>query len=229
MMRGIQRWAWVSVLLLLLGLQGCSVNQITLGQDATPVPYPGPVKPARAPTPGDYPFYSFGVSQKYEDMEAIDIAQAYYGLYGGYRSWGRVTPGRTASATKVGLQLYFPLHVRWRLKDGREFILENIDVPQIMREYFKNNHIHLQWQREGRSKASRGDYDGLLAYEIKEDTVIIKWVITLNKTPVEKRGAVNGRAPFWELVDEEQVVIVLRGNPAVGIDFDKTYEVLTGS
>ncbi|WP_394706523.1 hypothetical protein [uncultured Hydrogenophaga sp.] len=211
---------------LLLGLAGCSVNQFSLGQDGTPVPYPGPVKPARAATPGDYPFYSFGISQKYEDMEAIDIAQAYYGVYGGYRSWGRVTPGRTASATKVGLQLYFPLHVRWRLKDGREFILENIDVPQIMREYFKSNSIRLQWQREGRPKARVGDFEGLLAYEVQGDSVLLKWVLVMNRIPAAERVNAEGKVVRWDTYDEEYLVARIKGNPVGGIDFSKTYEVI---
>lgn len=124
----------------------------------------------------------------------------------------------------IGLQAYYPLHVRWKLKDGREFMLENIDIRAIMRDYFKTHDIQLQWQREGRPKAKSGDYGPLLAREVKDDTVRIKWVITTNHTPVNQRFTSSGAATRWVTTDEEHLVTTLQGVPTSGIDFNKQWE-----
>ncbi len=211
-------------LLALLALQGCTTTG-TSGSAETPgAPAQTQVKPGHAPIPGGYWMYAFGVSQQREDLENIEIAQSYYGLWAGVRSWARITPGRRASATRLGLQAYYPLHVRWKLKDGREFILENIDVAAIMRGYFQSNNLQLQWQREGRPKAV-GDDSPTLTHEVKDDTVRIKWVISINRTPVNARLTSTGAATKWDTDDEEHVVAVLKGNPTSGIDFSKTREL----
>ncbi len=124
------------------------------------------------------------------------------------------------------MQAYYPLHVRWKLKDGREFILENIDTAALMREYFKTHKLQLQWQREGRPQAKVGEGSPLLAHEVKDDTVILKWVITINRTPVNERLTPTGAANYWDTYDEEHVVAVLKGIPTSGIDFRKTRELL---
>jgi hypothetical protein len=173
--------------------------------------------------PGGYWLYSFGTGQSKANLENIEIAQSYYGIPSLRRSWTRLSPGR-ASGEKIGLQAYFPLSVRWKLKDGREFILENIDTAALMREYFKTHDLKLQWQREGRLQAKVGEGSPLLAHEVKNDTVILKWVITINRTPVDKRLTPTGAAKFWDTYDEEHIVAILKGNPTSGIDFNNTYE-----
>jgi hypothetical protein len=54
--------------------------------------------------------------------------------------------------------------------------------------------------------------------------VILKWVITINRTPVDKRLTATGAANFWDTYDEEHIVAILKGNPTSGIDFNNTYE-----
>jgi hypothetical protein len=168
--------------------------------------------------------YSFGLSQKSEDLVNVEIAQSYYGLWSGVRNWTRITPGRLASANRMGLQAYYPLHVRWKLKDGREFIAENIDVAAIIRESVKTRSLQLQWQREGRPRDKVGDFGPLLTHEVKDDTVILKWVITINRTPVNERLTPTGAATKWDTYDEEHEVAIIKGKPTSGIDFSKTYE-----
>lgn len=160
-------------------------------------------RPGLAPIPGGYWMYSFGVSQKPEDLENIEVAQSYYGIWRDVRSWARITSGRRASATRGGLQAYYPLHVRWKLKDGREFIAEGIDVAAIMLKYFSARDLQLQWRREGRSARAVGDAEPLLAHEVKDDGVILKWVITINRTPVQHRLTSTGAATKWDTYDEE--------------------------
>lgn len=224
-MSGSLQRALVILLLLSLGLAGCSPNQMIIGRDGAPPPYLGPVKPGVAPIPGDCPVYSFGSWQRPENFENVEIAQSYYGLWGRQRWWSRIDPGPRASAHVGALQVYYPLSVRWRLKDGREFALENIDVPQIMRDYFKKEVILLQWQREGRLRDDRGDFEPMLTYEVKNDTVILKWSITINRTPVGLRQSKDGKPPVWDLVSEEHVVAVLKADSVFGLDFSKLYEV----
>ncbi len=124
----------------------------------------------------------------------------------------------------IGLQAYYPLHVRWKLKDGREFILEDIDVRAIMREYFKTNDIKLPWQREGRTKLESSDFDPLLTHAVKDDSLIIKWVIRTNSTPIAQRFLPSGAATKWDTSNEEYLVIAIPGRLTSGIDFNKTYE-----
>ena len=123
------------------------------------------------------------------------------------------------------VQYYFPFSVRWELHDGRQFLLENIDVRGIMREYFKNpgNDLILPWQREARTK-DRWDLYPSLAYEVKDDVLRLKWVLTINKTPVNQRILESGAAARWDISYEEHLVTEIKGNPVQGIDFSKDQE-----
>lgn len=175
--------------------------------------------------PGGSPSYDWGISQSKENFANVEQAQSYSGLYSKQRSWQNISVGSRASATIIGLYAYYPLDVRWKLKDGREFILEKIDIRAIMREYFKTHDILLPWQREGRPKAKSGDAGPLLTHEVKDDTVLIKWVITTNQTPVNQRFTPTGAATRWQTTDEEHLVITIQGVPTRGIDFNKWFEI----
>ncbi|MBI2746094.1 MAG: hypothetical protein HYX45_10970 [Burkholderiales bacterium] len=177
-----------------------------------------------APLPGNAALYDWGISQRKEDFETVERAQSYYGLYRTQRTWINMSTGRRASATILGLQAYYPLSVRWRLKDGREYMLEDIDVDAIMREYFKTHDIKLPWQRENRTKARVGDSDPMLAHEVKDDTVRLRWVVRTNRTPVDQRLTPQGAATRWDFSDEEYIVAVINGKPTAGIDFNKWFE-----
>lgn len=183
------------------------------------------------PMPGDAQFYGFGVLQNKEDFANVEIAQLNFGLYKTQRSWAAILPN-TGSVRFGALRAYYPFDVRWKLKDGREFILENIDTLSIMREYFKTNNFLLQHQREKRQREPFGDHDPALQFGVKDDTVVIKWNLVLNQTPVDKRFpvVVNGiparDGTLWKLEHEEHFVTALKGKPASGIDFTKTFEVL---
>lgn len=205
------------VLVLAASLAGCAATDAVTNPSGQ-----AQVKPGHAPIPGGYWMYSFGSGQTKQHFENVEVAQSYYGLWFGQKSWSAIGPSTRAMGYIVGLQTYYPLHVRWKLKDGREFILEDIDVPAIMRTYFRTHSLQLQWQRERRSKAI-GDGGPTLAHEVNGDTVILKWVITFNRTPVNKRLTPTGAATRWDLVDEEHIVITLKGNPTSGVDFSKKY------
>lgn len=174
--------------------------------------------------PGGEAYYSWGASQSKENFLNVERAQSAYSPYSKERAWIDLRPTSRASAEIIGLQAYYPLHVRWKLKDGREFILENIDFRPSMHEYFKTHDIKLQWQKEGRSKAKVGDAGPLLVHEIKDDTVRIKWVITTNHTPVNQRLTATGAATKWVMTDEEYLVATFQGIPTSGINFDKWFE-----
>ena len=176
--------------------------------------------------PGGVQFYSYGVSQSKENFTNVDKAQSYYGMYTKERWWSSIKPARAPGSVNM-LQIYYPLDVRWKLKDGREFILEKIDIRAIMREYFKTHDIQMPWQREGRSKEAPSDGYPSLVHEVKDDTVIIKWLVITNHTPVENRfPKKKGIPPRWKLTDEEFLVTTIKGVPTSGIDFDKWVEIL---
>jgi hypothetical protein len=175
--------------------------------------------------PGGVPYYSYGVSQSKENFANVDKAQSYYGLYTKQRTWADIKPARAPGSINM-LQMYYPLDVRWKLKDGREFMLEKIDIRAIMREYFKTNDIQMPWQKEGRRKEGPSDGYPSLVHEVKDDTVIIKWLVTTNHTPVAERFTPSGAATRWKFTDEEFIVTTVKGVPTSGIDFDKWIEIL---
>lgn len=179
--------------------------------------------------PGGSFDYAWGVSQSKENFANVERAQSEYSLYTRQRVWIDFQPSSRAGAGIIGLYAYYPLHVRWKLKDGREFILENIDIRAIMREYFKANDIKLQWQRERRPEDKIGDYGPLLTHEVKDDTVHIKWVIRINHTPVNQRLTAKRAATKWDVTHEEHLVITLQGIPTSGIDFNKKWEFKTST
>ena len=224
-MKHVFRHFWVACWLLGgLALGGCATGSGggsgSIGSGGV-----GAVAQGRDYFPGGSPEYGWGVSQKKEDFANVEQAQSYSGLYTKRRSWHNITVGSRSTAQIIGLRAYYPLSVRWKLKDGREFILENIDISAIMREYFKTHEIQLPWQREGRPKHAVGDSDPLLTHEVKDDTVRIKWVITTNRTPVNQRLTAQGAATNWEFTQEEFLVATLKGVPTSGIDFNNWYEV----
>jgi hypothetical protein len=182
------------------------------------------------PMPGDAQFYGFGVFQPKEDFANVEIAQLNFGMNKTRRSWEAILPNR-GSARYAGLRAYYPVDVRWKLKDGREFILEGIDTARVMHEYFKDNNFLLQHQREKREK-SLGDASPTLVFGVKDDTVVIQWLLVLIQTPLDKRFPiiVNGipsvDGTLWKTERELHLVINLKGKPVSGIDFKKTDEFL---
>lgn len=199
----------LALLFLALCLSACASTATTSAQNANPMP-------------GDAQFYGFGISQSKEDFENVEIAQDNFGMYKTSRTWIKFGPGR--GVEYAALSAYYPFSVRWKLKDGREFILENIDTAAIMREYFKTNQLLLIHQRENRPRHPVGDYDPALQFGVKDDTVVIKWLLILNHTPPNQRLQPSGAVNPWKTEHEEHFVTALKGKPTSGIDFKKTYE-----
>lgn len=176
--------------------------------------------------PGNSPYYSFGTAQSKENFANVRRAESAVGIYSDQRSWGWFDAG-IAPGNILMIQYYFPFSVRWELKDGRQFILENIDVRSIMKEYFKDkgNDITLPWQREGRPKYHTGDAYPALVYEVKDDAVRIKWLIEINRTPIDKRILPSGAAVKPDIEYEQHLVVEIKGKPTRGIDFEQKWEV----
>lgn len=207
----IRRLAWGLLLLAVSAVAACAQTQ---GQALAPAPFPG-----------NYPSYAWGTAQLKENFENVEVAQWVPGLFKEMRTWGNIEPSVRHTGQIIGLGQYLPFSVRWKLKDGREFMLENIDTAAIMREYFKTHTIKLPWQEEGRPPAPRGtDPDPVLAHEVKNDTVIVKWIIRKNNTPLDLRFLPNGAATRWDMSRTELIVITIPGNPASGIDFNTRME-----
>jgi hypothetical protein len=175
--------------------------------------------------PGGFPFYSYGTSQSKENFANIARAQDSIALYRKQITWDDIRPGMAPGSINM-LQAYFPLSVRWQLKDGRQFIAEHIDVRAIMRDYFKTHEIRMPWQIEGRSWDKSGDYGPSLVIEVKDDAVILKWLIRTNHTPVNERFTSTGAANWWHVTKEEFIVTSIQGTPTSGINFDKRIEIV---
>jgi hypothetical protein len=82
----------------------------------------------------------------------------------------------------------------------------------------------LPWQREGRPKYHTGDAYPALVYEVKDDSVRIKWLIEFNRTPIEKRILPSGAAIKPDIEYEQHLVTEIKGKPTQGIDFDDDQE-----
>lgn len=179
---------------------------------------------ARDYLPGGVEYYSVGSAlNKDYFTKSVTRVQYDYALYPSVRWWIDSGPPANPSAINM-LQSYMPLHVRWELKDGRQFIAENIDVRAAMREYFKHNDLKVQWQREGRSWAI-GDSYASLVYDVRDDEVILKWLIRINKTPYDQRILPSGAATRWVFEYEEHVAGAVKGTSTQGIDFENRREV----
>lgn len=179
----------------------------------------GPARRPAAPLPGDAQFYSYEVSQSKEKFANIAKAQSGIGLSTSEKYWNNIRPVRSPAIINI-FQIYYPPSVRWELKDGRQFLLENIDVDAIMRDYFKTHRIELPHQRQGR-EILEGDFNPSLVHEVKDDSVIIKWLIQSNRTPLALRRTSPPQTAY-----EEHPVIELKGNLTSGIDFEKWGEIV---
>lgn len=220
----MKRWMYFLGLLALVGgLWGCAGTSGLARVDGAPS-----ASEHQEPDvfPGGSRDYCWGLGQTRENFANVAIAQFDYSLYvSTQRNWMSDVPDGTGpAATMCGLNVYYPLSVRWKLKDGREFILDKIDLRPIMREYFKTHRIELQWQKERRPKAELGDYGPTLIHQVKDDEVLIEWVITTNHAPVNARLLPSGAATQWHLTKERYPVTTLKGIPTSGIGFDKRWE-----
>ena len=84
-------------------------------------------------------------------------------------------------------------------------------------------------QKAGRFYPQCGDFNPAFVHEVKDDVVILKWILTIRTTPrtelQPKRGGL-GQLPKYE---EEYIVTIIKGTPTNGIDFDKRREARNGS
>lgn len=174
--------------------------------------------------PGRVSTYSFGSFQKTENFVNVERAQSNDSPRNAAKVWVNLLPRKQAIGNLGNMQSYFPFDVRWKLKDGREFILENIDTRSISNDYLRRNPIQMGWQRENRTRHRVGDGSAILSFEVKDDTLLLKWVIRINRTPVDQRLSATGAATNWDVYDEEHLMATLKGNPTSNIDFNKTYE-----
>lgn len=204
-----------------LSMAGCAANH--------PLPVRGDeslfARPVQADIfPGNSRYYSMGPFQRKENFANVERAQWDRGVGRRNKVWSDLVVSTGAIANLNILQSYLPLGMRWKLKDGREFILENIDVRGISNDYLRKHPIQLQWQREGRARDPNGDYEAVLCFEVKDDAVLLKWAVTINRTPVNQRFTATGAANRWDFVREEYIMATLKGQPTSGIDFNKTRE-----
>ncbi len=205
---------WLATLGLLLALAACAN---------------GPARQGPHLLPGGVEFYSFGIAQSKENFANIKRAQTAIGLYADDRMWSDTKP--VVGPARISMiRFYFPFSARWELKDGRQFQLENIDVRSIMQAHFENpnNDLLMPWQREGRPKHDVGDYYPSLVYEFKDDALRLKWLLTINRTPVDQRILPSGAATPWDLAREEYLVTEIKGRSVQGIDFSQQWEVRQG-
>lgn len=173
----------------------------------------------RAPLPGDAQYISMGISQDkaYFD-EKVERAQAKFGLFRG-SSWVEFK-GYSAPFMYLGMESYPAVSVRWKLKDGRAFVLEDIDVNAHVLRYFETHQLLLQHQREGRPRHFMGDFVPALVIEVHEDQVRLKWLLHNNLTPPDKRMGPDGGTLPWKVVKEEHLIATVSASMTSGIDFD---------
>lgn len=208
-------------LALAFSLAGCAANH--------PLPVRGDENVFARPVqtdifPGGVSIYSMGPFQKRENFANVERAQWNRALSSSERVWGDISPSISAIGNLGNMQNYFNFDIRWKLKDGREFIVENIDTRNISNDFLRKHPLQMGWQRENRARHSVGDGSAILCFEVKDDSVLLKWVIRINRTPVSERLTAAGAATKWDVYDEEHLIASLKGIPTSNIDFKKTYE-----
>lgn len=168
--------------------------------------------------------YAWGVDQRAEDFAEVEVAQSRLLMWQGSQMWAAIKPAKAVVTRVLGLQRYYRMQARWKLKDGREYILDSIDTDAIVRAYF-NTHalIQAEWERESRSPTV-GDDLPKLVHDIQGDTLRLKWVLEINRTPVYARLRVDGAANHWTTEREEHLITTIKGVPASGLNFSILYE-----
>jgi hypothetical protein len=169
------------------------------------------------PIPGGR--YSWGIDQRADDFADVEVAQSGLLLQGGSRTWRSIVPTKFEAAEVLSLERYYPMRARWKLKDGREFMLDSVDIEVIVREYFSTHPpIRVQWERENRAY-ELGDAPPQLVHDVKGDSLRLRWVLRINRTPVEQR-----RANPWTIEREVYPIAVIKGRQTTGLDFNNAYE-----
>jgi hypothetical protein len=204
-------------LLISLSIASCASEGVTRAMS-------GPPRVQTDIFPGGSSSFSMGPFQKKENFVNVERAQWNFSAGRSGRFWGDIQPSIYPVATLNILQSYRPLDVRWKLKDGREFFLDDVDIRSISNDFLRKYPIQLQWQREGRPREKVGDGDPVLCFEIRNDELILKWIVRINNTPPNQRLTANGAATRWEIQHEETLVTTIKGNRIVGINFNTTYE-----
>ncbi|MFD0667968.1 hypothetical protein ACT80S_09625 [Ramlibacter sp. MAHUQ-53] len=201
---------WGSSVLLLLWLVGCASPGGQAGASAIP---------------GGHPVYNFGVAQDRVMFERqVARAQVNYSPHS-QRAWGDFSGGE-GSGFIVGLTGFYPLDVRWKLKDGRQFIAERVDVGRLVREFAETRQILLQHQRERRTFGPTGDHPPLFAIAVADGWLVLKWQIVFNLRPVAERLKPPGTVGPAVYVREEHIVATVPGTPAQDIDFDSKWDTV---
>jgi hypothetical protein len=161
----------------------------------------------------------------------FEVAQGFFDTELHERRW-RETYGRSSGITcNSGPYYYFyTISARWKLKDGREFIIDRAETRPIIREFFKTQDVLMPWDREKRPR--KDDLNPGLVMEFREDHVQLYWWLKVIDTPVSERWkSVRPRKEFpdfkWQMHDELYPIGIIKGVPTTGIDFDKRYERLT--
>ena len=195
-----------------LALSGCASH---------PLDFPMQNLTRDNPLPGDAVVYDWGLCQTATSAATIARAQKGYMWSGTRDVWHSVEPNSRPVATDIGLQRFYPLSVRWQLKDGRQFLLDKADLRPVMKTYFSQHSIVMPWQRENRrAKSKPMDSNPMLCVEVKDDGVLIKWVVVLSHLQ-EKSDPRSPGVPDYKFSYEHYPVTTLKGQPTAGIDFEK--------
>jgi hypothetical protein len=158
--------------------------------------------------------YSWGIDQRADDFADVEIAQSALLVSGGPSAWRSIVPTRYEAANLLSLERYYVMRARWKLKDGREFVLESVDIEAIMREYFSTHPpIRVQWEREGRPY-ELGDALPQLVHDVKGDSLRLRWVLRINRTPVQQR-----RSSPWAIEREVYPIAEIKGRQTTGLNF----------
>lgn len=203
---------FVLLVLVLPVLSSCAVQGVTYAMS-------GPQRVQTNIFPGGLPHYTIGTGQTYENFVNVERMQEYIRSDRSEVRWVATQPRRVAAAVYVGATDYLQMGARWKLKDGREFVVDPIDVQKIANEYLSRNPIKLQWQVENRRRAT-GDGTAILSIEVKDDSVIVKWTVEFNTIPVDQRfHKGGGGATQWKFTHEDLIMAVIPGVPTKDINF----------
>ncbi len=171
--------------------------------------------------------FSHYTKDKEQFDSTIEKAEASFETSLTDRHWIPIRSSKNHSCGTSGMRYYYQISARWKLKDGREFMIDRLNVRPLMREFFKTQDAPMQWVVGGRAKGI-GDGEPGVLLDVQGDSIVLYWVNHLNDQPFAERLIPDAQYPkgryIAKLRKEYYTAATVKGTPTSGIDFNKTYE-----
>lgn len=204
------------LLLLLLGLMR------SVGADANAQPLERWQRTEKLLTEPRYPgkkiWHRTGYLVNREHLSsAVERAQFCMCFPGAPMVWREVGADDRPDSDEVGVMSPSHLYLRWQLKDGRKFRVDEVDIDALILE---NVGSHPFISKEWSVYSSDGDdpIHPSLAYEIHEDSLIFRWIVYKKEKRVGRSDATK---LALEIIGKSRPIATLKARMLKRINFNQ--------